>query len=144
MVNFHALGKSPSAPGFRLLGAALVVTILFFTFYSPFTPTEDVGFPAGHRPSSLGAANATLGFQKLFAISLPQRTDRHDALTLVSVLSGLEIEVAPGIRGEDVLTKTIPRVSEQSQWPRNLNFPGQCFPGLRHVQVLINLFNPGS
>lgn len=61
--------------------------------------------------SSAPATNSTLGFQKVFAISLPQRTDRQDALTLMSVLSGLEIDIAPGVRGEDVLEKTVPKVS---------------------------------
>lgn len=56
------------------------------------------------------ATNSTLGFQKIYAISLPQRTDRQDALALLSVLSGLEIDIAPGVRGEDVLEKTVPKV----------------------------------
>lgn len=67
----------------------------------------------GHRTvggMSTTATNATLGFQKIYAISLPQRTDRQDALTLMSVLSGLEIDIAPGVRGEDVLEKTVPKV----------------------------------
>lgn len=60
---------------------------------------------------SMPATNSTLGFQKIYAISLPQRTDRQDALTLMSVLSGLEIDIAPGVRGEDVLEKTVPKVN---------------------------------
>lgn len=59
---------------------------------------------------SMPATNSTLGFQKIYAISLPQRTDRQDALTLMSVLSGLDIDIAPGVRGEDVLEKTVPKV----------------------------------
>lgn len=61
---------------------------------------------------SVPATNSTLGFQKIYAISLPQRTDRQDALTLMSVISGLEIDIAPGVRGEDVLEKTVPKVDD--------------------------------
>lgn len=67
----------------------------------------------GYRTTSgmsAPATNSTLGFQKIYAISLPQRTDRQDALTLMSVLSGLEIDIAPGVKGEDVLEKTVPKV----------------------------------
>lgn len=62
--------------------------------------------------TTVPATNSTLGFQRIYAISLPQRTDRQDALTLMSVLSGLEINIAPGVRGEDVLEKTIPKVGD--------------------------------
>lgn len=66
---------------------------------------------------SVPATNSTLGFQKIYAISLPQRTDRQDALTLMSVLSGLEIDIAPGVRGEDVLEKTVPKVDDLVLFP---------------------------
>lgn len=58
--------------------------------------------------------NSTLGFQKIYAISLPERTDRQDALTLMSVFSGLKIDIAPGVHGEDVLEKTVPKVGDRS------------------------------
>lgn len=95
---------------FQLLCIAIALWLLVFTYWSP-----DLSLPAIRYRSGDGsrapATNSTLGFQKVFAISLPQRTDRQDALTLMSVLSGLEIDIAPGVRGEDVLEKTVPKVS---------------------------------
>lgn len=95
----------------QLLCAAFALWFLIITFWG-----HDTFLPGITYRTKGGidapATNSTLGFQKIFAISLPQRTDRQDALTLMSVLSGLEIDIAPGVRGEDVLEKTVPKVDD--------------------------------
>lgn len=96
------------APSLKIFCAALLLWYLVLTFCNPSALLQNLPLRVGFRTNA-PATNATLGFQKLFAISLPQRTDRQDALTLLSALSGLDIEIAPGVRGEDVLNKTIPK-----------------------------------
>lgn len=112
---FRTTGFAPRRMALRfslqLFCAALALWFLILTFWN-----HDAMLPGiGHRTTggmAGPATNSTLGFQKIFAISLPQRTDRQDALTLMSVLSGLEIDIAPGVRGEDVLEKTVPKVDD--------------------------------
>lgn len=99
------------APSLRIpCVSAFILLFLGFAFFNPLGLLHHLELPlptdsTAHAP----ATNATLGFQKLYAISLPQRTDRQDALTLMSVLSGLDIEIAPGVLGETVMEKTIPK-----------------------------------
>lgn len=57
--------------------------------------------------------NATLGFQKIYAISMPSRTDKRDYLALMSLVSGLEIEFADGVNGSDMHPRSFPSVSLQ-------------------------------
>jgi hypothetical protein len=52
--------------------------------------------------------NRTLGFQKIFMISLPQRTDLRDAATLAAAFTGLDIEFVDGVPGTDVSYKVLP------------------------------------
>lgn len=95
---------------FQLLCAAIALWFLVLTYWSPVVSLPRISYRTGDGMSA-PATNSTLGFQKIYSISLPQRTDRQDALTLMSVLSGLEIDIAPGVRGEDVLEKTVPKVN---------------------------------
>ncbi|KAH8203859.1 hypothetical protein TruAng_001923 [Truncatella angustata] len=52
--------------------------------------------------------NRTLGFGKVFAISLPERSDKQDALALMSALTGFRITWLDGVRGSDVMDKALP------------------------------------
>lgn len=106
MARFFPHGMASSL---RLSCAAFVLWFVVFTFCNPLALLQDLPLRAAFRTKP-HTTNATLGFQKLYSISLPQRTDRQDALTLMGALSGLDIEIAPGVRGEDVLNKTIPKV----------------------------------
>lgn len=93
----------------QLFCAAFVLWFLVLTIWNHAASQPGIEYHT-RGGTSAPATNSTLGFQKIYAISLPQRTDRQDALTLMSVLSGLEIDIAPGVRGEDVLEKTVPKV----------------------------------
>lgn len=101
---------------FQLFCVSIALWLLVFTYWSPDVSLPAIRYRTGDS-SNLPATNSTLGFQKIYAISLPQRTDRQDALTLMSVLSGLEIDIAPGVRGEDVLEKTVPKVNGLINYP---------------------------
>ncbi|KAK7962394.1 uncharacterized protein PG986_003219 [Apiospora aurea] len=52
--------------------------------------------------------NSTLGFSKIFVIGLPERTDKRDAMTLTSSLTGFNLEWIDGVKGEAVPDKAIP------------------------------------
>ncbi|KAF2804636.1 uncharacterized protein BDZ99DRAFT_511561 [Mytilinidion resinicola] len=52
--------------------------------------------------------NQTLGFQKLFVLNLPSRTDHKDAVSLAAALSNLQLHWIDGVKGADVLHKALP------------------------------------
>lgn len=92
-----------------LLSVASALCFLIYLLWRP----ESLPHGIPHSPwtgVNQISTNSTLNFQKVFAISLPKRTDRQDALTLMSALTGLDIEISPGVAGETVMEKTIPRV----------------------------------
>ncbi|KAG8529080.1 uncharacterized protein KY384_005715 [Bacidia gigantensis] len=55
--------------------------------------------------------NATLGFQKIFVVNLPERPDKLDAFSLAASLTGFRTEVLPGVKGETVMNKTLPTLN---------------------------------
>ncbi|KAK7753268.1 hypothetical protein SLS62_004787 [Diatrype stigma] len=59
--------------------------------------------------------NSTFGFEKIFVVSLPSRTDRRDAITLSAALSGIEVEFIDGLQGQDVPDKAIPSGPDQER-----------------------------
>jgi len=44
----------------------------------------------------------------VFAINLPERTDRRDALTLAAALTNIAVTWVDGVAGKDVLDKVMP------------------------------------
>ncbi|KAL9117819.1 MAG: hypothetical protein Q9187_005640 [Circinaria calcarea] len=53
-------------------------------------------------------SNATLGFEKILAVSLPERTDHRDGLILASAVSNIKIEFVNGVQGGAVPEKALP------------------------------------
>jgi hypothetical protein len=52
--------------------------------------------------------NGTLGFEKIFAIGLPERSDKRDALALTTSLTGFKIDWVDGVRGQSISDKALP------------------------------------
>jgi hypothetical protein len=52
--------------------------------------------------------NKTLGFERIFAIGLRERTDKRDALALMAALTGFDITWIDGVKPEDIPEKAIP------------------------------------
>jgi hypothetical protein len=52
--------------------------------------------------------NTTLGFEKVFAIGLRERTDKRDALALMAALTGFDIVWIDGVKPGDIPDKAIP------------------------------------
>ncbi|KAI1374626.1 glycosyltransferase family 25 protein [Hypoxylon crocopeplum] len=61
--------------------------------------------------------NNTFGFEKVFVIGLPSRTDRRDGMVLGAALSNLEIEFIDGVDGKDVPDKALPTSPDQNRMP---------------------------
>lgn len=65
--------------------------------------------------------NNTLDFQKIFAVGLPERSDKRDALTLISSLTGFNVDWIDGVRGQSVPDKALPYgVDRVKLWENNL------------------------
>lgn len=52
--------------------------------------------------------NIPLQFQKIFAISLPERTDKQDGIRVASSLTNLSVTFLDGVYGSDVSPKALP------------------------------------
>ncbi|KAL6701209.1 glycosyltransferase family 25 protein [Trichoderma pleuroticola] len=52
--------------------------------------------------------NKTLGFEKVIAVGLPERSDKRDALELMASLSGFDIEWVDGVKPSSIPSKAIP------------------------------------
>jgi hypothetical protein len=46
--------------------------------------------------------NQTLGFEKIFVINLPFRTDRRDALELMAAATDMKLDFSRAVKGEEV------------------------------------------
>lgn len=77
---------------------------------------QDESLKAGAEISSAGSTahqqvlNATVGFEKVYTISLPERSDRRDAFTLQARLSNISFEFRDGVIGSDISPKALPLV----------------------------------
>jgi hypothetical protein len=60
----------------------------------------------------LSAGNATLGFQNIQVISLPQRYVKEDAIVMQSWASNIEVNIAPGVSPNDLEEKGLPPTSK--------------------------------
>ena len=97
---------------FRWVGALAITSLVAFSFYT-FTPTGPIAGDAlradtvdsGSLDSIL---NRTLGFQSIFVISMPFRSDKHDAWSVMTSLFDLDYELMDGIDGKTVSAKALP------------------------------------
>jgi hypothetical protein len=104
------------------LGSSTSSSAYLSSFKSHSSPSSSTGtskpsYSTLYGPSYHGSStpadinrvtNTTLGFSKVFVVSLPERSDKRDALTLASTLTGFNIEWIPGVRGETIPDKAVP------------------------------------
>ncbi|PPJ50604.1 hypothetical protein CBER1_05724 [Cercospora berteroae] len=83
----------------RVAGAACTLLLLLFLF----TSTGDAPSSFSHYHSSLAGEklyddilNQTLGFEQLYSIIMPSRTDLRDSLQLAAALTNLKIDIVDG------------------------------------------------
>jgi hypothetical protein len=106
-----------TAQGIRILQvlvASTVVLTLFFSFnhfgsenlkdkvaghvkVPDRLSSANLPFGGGRAPEQK-PANATLDFQEIIYLSMPYRTDRQDALSLIAGVTGLKLTMIPGVR----------------------------------------------
>ncbi|KAE8153065.1 LPS glycosyltransferase [Aspergillus avenaceus] len=116
------------------LGVCMLYAVLWFSWLhgvswiplSPATPDQ----------SLVNVQNATLGFQKIFAIGFKERSDKHDAITLAAAYTGLEVDWLEGVRAQEIPPKAYPAVwteekhrdkpAELGSWRAHMN-------ALRHI-----------
>lgn len=60
--------------------------------------------------------NATLGFEKIFVVNLPERADKRDALSLVSALTDIKLTWTSALRGTSVPDKALPLGVDRNGW----------------------------
>ncbi|KAK9485135.1 hypothetical protein V1527DRAFT_467620 [Lipomyces starkeyi] len=81
--------------------------------------TESVDLRSSAHQAALAkhAHNASLGFGEIVYISMPERTDRQDAMNLLASSSGLKLKLSPGVNGSHVSPKAIPDEAPQGIRP---------------------------
>ncbi|MCJ1364751.1 hypothetical protein MMC16_003867 [Acarospora aff. strigata] len=103
-----------SHPRFRLLVlltiGAVIPFFLLITEYQPFS--SDVQGLIHQKPLTRDVVNdvfnKTLGFEKIFVINLPARTDHRDGIALAAAVSDMSLNWVDGVNGESVLDKVLP------------------------------------
>ena len=53
-------------------------------------------------------SNQTLGFEKVIAIGMEERSDKRDAMTLMSALTGFKVDWVAGVKPSTIPTKAVP------------------------------------
>lgn len=106
--------------------AVIITLILFYTsFRAPSPGDQDiVDLPPVHEGSRAKPAakssqtgnpiykvqNETLGFQEIYMISLPGRTDKQDAFAMQAAFSEMSYTQMDGVYGHEVPPKALPHV----------------------------------
>ncbi|CAI6341076.1 unnamed protein product [Periconia digitata] len=78
-----------------------------FPFSSPVIPSPSLD-NVQLRDAIHDILNQTLGFQKIYAISMPHRTDKRDYLALMGYVSNLQIDFIDGVNGSEMHPKSHP------------------------------------
>ncbi|KAL8935790.1 MAG: hypothetical protein Q9216_005259 [Gyalolechia sp. 2 TL-2023] len=82
--------------------------------------------PAGLKQTELPTAsiealqNDTLGFEKVYVINLPKRTDKLDAIRLAASVTGFNLEVVPGQLGAEMSPKALPGPFKEGEMRDNI------------------------
>ncbi|KAF2465414.1 uncharacterized protein BDR25DRAFT_294919 [Lindgomyces ingoldianus] len=100
--------------GHVFLVVALCLVALFLLLRIQHNEDSHSAFPFSKQYSrtSRGLSNAigndTLGFQKIFVINAPWRTDRKDSISIAASYSGLSLDWVDGVAAENILEKAYP------------------------------------
>lgn len=88
-----------------IMAAATLLIVLSFAFL----PTGPVVSAKSSKDGSLLVYNETLGFGAVLLLSLPDRTDRRDAMSLLTSLYNVSItHTVDAVRGSDISEKALP------------------------------------
>ncbi|EXJ96335.1 hypothetical protein A1O1_01461 [Capronia coronata CBS 617.96] len=125
----------PARLTYILIGLLVSGVLLYASFRAPTPQEQDVldftdSFAPGQHRSQAGPAataaaelddesiarvqNETLGFQEIYMISLPLRTDKRDSFALQAAVSGMTYTQMDGVDGHSVPEKALPYTMNQS------------------------------
>ncbi|KAI0122332.1 glycosyltransferase family 25 protein [Daldinia grandis] len=114
-----------------IIGVAAFFLVACFVLFTPRSTPYHYQYHHHTPPSSRidrssaadinRVANGTLGFEKIFAVGLPERSDKRDAIALTSTLTGFAVDWVDGVRGETVPDKAVPFGADRKKlWETNL------------------------
>jgi GR25 family glycosyltransferase involved in LPS biosynthesis len=125
-----------------LLVAGIFLHLVIFSPTGSFSSAAPVYYqskiPSGESTSSSAGAkgslgnpndifNSTLGFQEVFVVNLPERTDKRDAIAVQASLTNITFKLSPGVRGDTISEKAKPYGMEKllpaevGAWRAHLN-----------------------
>ncbi|KAG4424023.1 hypothetical protein IFR04_002865 [Cadophora malorum] len=97
----------------RVLGVAGILSLGYYAIFTSGHTSKWTGFSL-QQDVQLGELshlwNSTLGFQRIFAINMPSRTDRRDAISLAAAVSGMDVDFIEGIGGDSIPEAALPPV----------------------------------
>ncbi|PSN61056.1 hypothetical protein BS50DRAFT_163887 [Corynespora cassiicola Philippines] len=94
--------------------SCIIFLFVFFTYgnLQLRTPSTASGFSTQYslprNKPQIGIFNTTLGFEKIFVINAPWRSDRRDSLSLAASYSGIDLEWVEGINSSNIDEKAFP------------------------------------
>ncbi|KAF7553109.1 hypothetical protein G7Z17_g3869 [Cylindrodendrum hubeiense] len=99
------------------LGVTIVVFWLLLSNIPAVSPQSWHSFGKSAKARDLldDIRNHTLGFEQVFVLGLPERTDRRDAMTLSTALSGISFQFINGVLGDSISDKAIPKESKHKK-----------------------------
>lgn len=123
------LSTTPVRQNFLIVAALITCLLLYTSFRAPSTESNDLLYPDAdgdldqnarkkpHHDSFVmdkmlqHVQNETLGFQEIYMISLPTRTDKRDTFAMQAALSSIKYTQMDGVDGQMVPSKALPHVS---------------------------------
>jgi len=115
----------------RVLGVAGILSVGYYAIFTSGHTSKWTGFSL-QQDVQLGELshlwNSTLGvslpsekeickpqadksqFQRIFAINMPSRTDRRDAISLAAAVSGMDVDFIEGVGGDSIPEAALPPV----------------------------------
>ncbi|KAH9987114.1 glycosyltransferase family 25 protein, partial [Xylariaceae sp. FL0662B] len=127
------LMRLPSNRIVRVLGAILMVLVVYFRL--PQLHSLGNAMRSSSHDLIDDINNNTLGFQQIFVVGLPSRTDRRDGIYLQAALSNLSVEFIDGVNGKDIPDKAIPVTSDHE--PMNSASLGSWRAHMNAIQEVV-------
>jgi GR25 family glycosyltransferase involved in LPS biosynthesis len=117
-----------SRPNLVVVGIVITLVLFYTSFRTPYHDEQDATIlssstdshksgPAakpGHAHSNIHhVRNETLGFQEVYMISLPERSDKQDAFAMQAAFSEISYTQMHGVYGFDIPVKALPHTMGQ-------------------------------
>ncbi|KAI1195249.1 hypothetical protein F5X97DRAFT_308830 [Nemania serpens] len=107
--------RRPLNPIYLITGAVIALFLVYqwvcqpLWLYARVDDVVNVGRISAARKGTQDIRNTTLGFEKIFVVSLPLRTDRRDSMILAAALSDIDIEFIDGVNGSTIPDQALPK-----------------------------------